>query len=373
VGVESNWCSCTKCHAGYGWKDQSFDHSNIDNVDCLICHDTTGKYSKKHNSCGYPDEGLDLTDIAKQVGLPTRKNCGSCHWYGGGGDNIKHGDLGSDLLNPPPALDVHMGGQNFTCQECHTTESHLIAGSSTTSSVSEGAVSCTDCHDENPHDSSFPLLKKLNEHGENISCQTCHIPMYAKNKFTLTYRDGSQISKKTEVLKKSKNRIEVKTKIGLKIKEKNLRPTYAWYNGKHTRYLKGDPIAIDGVTALNKPDGNIKDPSAKITPYKMMRGHQAADAQNKYLIVPHLAGKDGLFATQDWNKAAKKGMKAAGLKFSGKITFADTTMYWRLNHGVVPKDKALSCLDCHSSNGVMDFKALGYKGDPADTRSTSHN
>jgi hypothetical protein len=40
-------------------------------------------------------------------------------------------------------------------------------------------------------------------------------------------------------------------------------------------------------------------------------------------------------------------------------------MYWRLNHEVVPKKNALSCTDCHSLDGVMDFKALGYKGDPA--------
>ena len=365
MGIKSNWCGCTKCHAGYGWKDSSYDFSNMENVDCLVCHDTTGKYSKKKNSCGYPDKGLDLTEIAKQVGPPGLKNCGTCHWYGGGGDNVKHGDLASDLLDYDPALDVHMGGEEFTCQECHTTEAHRIAGRSTTSSVSEGVVSCTDCHDENPHDNSAPLLKKLNEHGTAISCQTCHIPMYAKNKHTLTYRDGSQTSKKKKILKKSENRIEIKTPLGIKILEKNLRPFYAWYNGKHNRYLPGDQVNLNGVTPLNAPDGSIADPLAKITPYKIMKSHQATDAKYGYLIIPHLIGKDGMLATQDWNKTAQKGMDAAGLKFSGKITFTDVMMYWRLNHGVVPKKDALSCLDCHSPDGVMNFKALGYKGDPA--------
>jgi len=28
------------------------------------------------------------------------------------------------------------------------------------------------------------------------------------------------------------------------------------------------------------------------------------------------------------------------------------------------EDVTRSCLDCHGPDGVMDFKALGYKGDP---------
>ncbi len=34
------------------------------------------------------------------------------------------------------------------------------------------------------------------------------------------------------------------------------------------------------------------------------------------------------------------------------------TSYISVNHGV--KKVGLSCSDCHSTNGVMDFKALGY-------------
>ena len=42
IGIQSNWPRCTSCHAGYGWKDDSFDFTNELNVDCLVCHDTTG-------------------------------------------------------------------------------------------------------------------------------------------------------------------------------------------------------------------------------------------------------------------------------------------------------------------------------------------
>lgn len=339
----------------------------MEKIDCLVCHDTTGTYSKRKNTCGAPNKDLDLTDIARKVGLPGRGNCGECHWYGGGADNAKHGDMGSDLLAPDPALDVHMGKLDFTCQKCHITDAHKIAGSSTTSSVSEGRVSCTDCHSQTPHDSRYPLLRTLNEHGSALACQTCHIPRYAVNRFTLTHRDGSGILQKTQLFKETMERRVINTPMGLKVMEKNLQPGYAWYNGKHHRYLKGDAVDLKGSTSLNTPDGSIADPSSKITPYKIIHTRQAADARNRYLIVPHLSGTDGLMATHNWQTSAEKGMKTAGLEFSGEIVFADTRMYWRLNHGVVPKEKALSCLDCHGPDGVMDFKALGYKGDPVKT------
>ena len=42
IGLPGNWPRCTSCHAGFGWKDASFDFSKAENVDCLVCHDTTG-------------------------------------------------------------------------------------------------------------------------------------------------------------------------------------------------------------------------------------------------------------------------------------------------------------------------------------------
>ncbi|MGE0157523.1 MAG: cytochrome C, partial [Geobacter sp.] len=49
---------------------------------------------------------------------------------------------------------------------------------------------------------------------------------------------------------------------------------------------------------------------------------------------------------------------------SGKYGFVETSMVWSVNHMVVPKDKALKCNDCHGEKGRLDWKALGYKGDP---------
>jgi hypothetical protein len=45
-------------------------------------------------------------------------------------------------------------------------------------------------------------------------------------------------------------------------------------------------------------------------------------------------------------------------------TWTDTTRYMGIFHGVQPKEKALKCADCHGANSRMDWKALGYKGNP---------
>lgn len=335
-------------------------------MDCLICHADPALFNKKNNTCGWPDKDVDLAAAARSVGKPERGNCGACHWYGGGGNNVKHGDMDNILDNPTASHDVHMGGLGFTCQECHVTEKHRIAGSSTTSAVSEGQVSCTDCHDPKPHDASSPLMAELNDHCDAISCQTCHIPVFAKFSPTVTMWDYSQSGGEEKLVSKSEFREEyLSRKKGLLVKETNVRPTYLWYNGKHRRYLKGDPVSFDSMNCLNPPDGDISDPAARITPFKLMLGKDVADAENGYLIAPELF--TGYFEHFDWVKAAQGGMEAAGLEFSGKVEFVDTCMRWRINHEVAPAGEALSCLDCHRPNGVMDFKALGYKGDPAAT------
>ena len=75
----------------------------------------------------YPPE---WNKVAQSVAMPSKQNCGTCHFYGGGGDGVKHGDLDSSLFQPSKNLDVHMSkdGQNFECTRCHSTSLHNIAG-----------------------------------------------------------------------------------------------------------------------------------------------------------------------------------------------------------------------------------------------------
>ncbi len=99
IGIQSNWTGCTRCHAGYGWDDADFQETATEtDVDCLVCHADTGLYSK--GAAGLPAEGIDLVAAAQSVNYPTRQNCGSCHFNGGGGNAVKHGDMDETLYFP---------------------------------------------------------------------------------------------------------------------------------------------------------------------------------------------------------------------------------------------------------------------------------
>jgi len=357
IGIKGNWASCTRCHAGYGWKDEKFDFEDQSSVDCLVCHDRTGSYLK--GNAGLPRKGVDLLAVAKGVGYPRRDNCGVCHHYGGGGLGVKHGDLDNTLDNPTVSDDVHMGRENMLCIDCHVTNDHDIAGRSMSVSVERSnGVSCTDCHDQSPH-----IDARLNAHTTAVACETCHIPTYARRVPTKMHWDWSKAGDSNR-----KEDIHEYLKIkGEFIYDNDTIPTYRWYNGSAHRYLLGDPMPPDGVTLINEPIGNINDPSAKIHPFKVHVALQPYDVDRKVLLQPVTSGDGGYWHDFDWDKALRLGSKVTQEAFSGNFGFAETKMYWPLSHMVTPKENALRCDDCHGERSRFDWSSLGYVGDPITT------
>lgn len=362
VSVSSNWPRCTSCHIGYGWKDNSFDFTDKTKVDCIVCHDTTGTYKKIPTGAGLPVKEVDLVKVAQSVGKPSRMTCGSCHFYGGGGDRVKHGDLDSSLVDPPENLDVHMStdGQDMSCQECHETENHMVKGNALVVSPSDyNHFGCGDCHGDTPHEES-----RLNSHAERIACQTCHIPSFAREYPTKIYWDWSTAGEDRDPESDEYGMPTYHRKKGSFRWEKDIVPTYAWYNGQAGVYTMGDKIKPGKVNELSWPIGSKKDRESKIYPFKVMKGRQIYDKGNDTLIVPKLFGKGGYWATYDWNQASKLGMESVGLPYSGEYGWVDTIMYWKINHMVAPSENSLGCLDCHGDHGRLDWKALGYRKDP---------
>jgi len=415
INLNGNWPRCTSCHIGYGWKDADFDFNNPGQIDCLVCHDTTKTYKKSPAGAGFPDPKVDLLKVAQQVGRPSRSTCGlNCHFSGGGGDAVKHGDLNMIMAEPKRDHDVHMGadakGMDFRCQDCHKTRNHMISGRSLSVAAVEGDLSCEYCHTDKPHIGADMVDFHLNRHVKHVACQTCHIPVYAKDKPTKTYWDWSTAGKD---LPAGKDRYGMPTFDKLKGSfqwKEAAKPAYFWYNGTVGRYLLGDPIIEGGVTELTKPQGSLDDPAARVYPFKVHSGRQISDALYKYLIAPKLYG--GFWKHFDWNKASADGMRHAGLEYSGRYEFVETVMYQGLTHEVMPKENALSCAQCHPTltqapycgrchqekagidfvalswrgidfrwmsrqgldvqeltgkSNYIDFKALGYKGDPIET------
>ena len=415
INLNGNWERCTSCHIGYGWQDDTFDFTDMSRIDCLVCHDTTKTYKKAPPSAGFPQKDVDLVKVAQNVGRPSRATCGTnCHFVGGGGDAVKHGDMNTNLEEPKGTCDVHMGvdgkGMDFKCQDCHKTRNHMISGRSISVPAAEGDLSCEYCHTDRPHTDANLLDYHLNKHTEAVACQTCHIPIYSKCRSTKVYWDWSTAGEDRKPKKDKYGKPDYNKKKGSFKWKESAKPEYYWYNGTVKRYLLGDRINEAGVTELTKPVGSINDPASRIYPFKLHRGKQISDAVYKYLIAPKLW--KGFWKHWDWNQAAKDGMKAAGLEYSGKYEFVDTVMYWGITHEVMPTENALSCTNCHTAltkapycgqchqekDGVkfkalaekgidfdalaqkgrdvaalkgttnyIDFKALGYKGDPIET------
>ncbi len=361
IAVSSNEPRCTSCHPGYGWKDNTFDFTNKENIDCLVCHDQTGTYKKVPTEAGMPDPKVDLLAVAKSVGKSSVNTCGSCHFNGGGGASVKHGDLDPSLLQKDKNIDVHMGGQGMSCSDCHTASDHKISGASH-ASMTEGKnhISCQNCHEG----AKIHKNEKINTHMESLACETCHIPAIGRNNATKTWWDWSTAGTREDEKGPDGHDVYAKKKGDFKW-ESNVIPTYKWTNGKVDYYLAGDKVDDTKVLELNILKGDISDPNSKIAPFKVMRGKQPYDPVNKYLIIPKLFGKDGYWKTFDWVKASEIGMKSVGLEFSGKVDFIETAMYWSQNHGVTPKEKALKCTDCHGTKATrIDWASLGYAADP---------
>ncbi len=367
LGTEGNELACAKCHVGFGMtSSKTFNFKDSTNIDCLICHDNTETYAKAPEKGGAPVATLDLSFVAQNVGAPKRTNCGVCHFFGGGGNNVKHGDLEKSMFEPNKEIDVHMAaeGSNLTCVDCHITKEHNISGQMySLASSNRNRVYCEECHTETPHEDGI-----LNKHTLKVACQTCHIPIYAKVNATKTFWDWSTAAK----LKNGKpyeeddadgNHTYLSTKGSFKWGKK-LKPEYIWFNGTASHYLAGDRIAdTTQPLILNPLNGAYSDLDSKIIPVKVMITNQCFDPVYQILSLPKLFSPtpgEGAFWT-DFNclRALDVGMKEIGLPFSGKLSFIETKMNWPVNHMVSTKENSVKCNECHTQN---HSRIAGVKG-----------
>ncbi|HPR47454.1 MAG TPA: multiheme c-type cytochrome [Spirochaetota bacterium] len=407
IALTSNEPRCTSCHIGYGWKDGTFDFTDESKIDCLVCHEQTGTYRKFPAGAGYPADVRklfpgnnkwydppDYAAVSRKVGKPKRSNCGQCHFYGGGGDAVKHGALDSSLGTPTREVDIHMGsdGGNMVCVDCHVADKHDIKGQLySVSSDNQDRLNCERCHTIRPHtqklfiddyeakeEMGYDIFKNklykrkkpedtfihriLDKHFDRISCQACHINRFSTQKPTKVWWDWSKAGEKNDQGKPRK----IMDKNGHVVYDgmkgefrlvKNAIPDYLWFNGEASHVLVGDVIdATSQPVAINEVEGICGSEKSKVWPFKVMRGKQPYDPVSKMFIVPKLFGPKGsgaYWADWDWDKSAAAGMKAAGLNYSGKYEWVESVMYWPITHLVRDRDNALTCNDCHSRNSRL--------------------
>lgn len=370
---------CLKCHPG--WKGTEGE------INCLVCHGRKKmNWEEAFNDLNYflsegDDESKDMAadiqgEIRKAVtdiGLPTRQNCGACHFYGGGGDGVKHGDLDSSMTKPAKSLDVHMGvdGQNFDCVRCHTTVKHNIAGRVYTAPAATdrkslleddmaSKITCESCHTSSPHET----YSKENDHTDRVACQSCHIPHFARVNPTKMSWDWSKSGKRKDGKPYTtmgpygrENYLSIKGEMRW---EKNVVPEYFWYDGTIHSTTANMTIDPGQTVQVSYPVGRREDRNARIYPFKVHHGNQPYDKVHKTLLAPLVSGPNGYFTTMDWQESLTLGMNDIKLPYSGQFDFVRSTYVYPTTHMVAPKENAVACNECHQREGSRLAQLGGF-------------
>ena len=365
VNILGNWNVCGNCHAGLGARPEAAaSAAQFANIDCLVCHQKDYK-RKKVNGLFVPDTAnmtITMDQAVQTVHKPVRANCLQCHAKAGGGDNNKRGDIALAHANTSDRnFDVHMAttGGNLTCQSCHTTQNHKIAGrgSDLRETDLDVAVSCTNCH-TNKLSSTGHATADVNRHVNKVACQTCHIKAYARNASDTAANESTEIYRDwtRSEWSAASNRYEPVITRG-----SDLKPAYEFWNGYSYNHNMHETAVMDPATGrypTSRPEGGINDADSKLFPFKYKAALQPMATNLSKLI----ALDTGVFmAGGDINAAVRQGLTNMGLNSAEPYSFVETDTYQLITHEGMPSSQALSCNQCHGSTATqMNLKDMGY-------------
>ncbi len=360
INILGNWNACGGCHVGLGaLPEDNPTPSQLANIDCMLCHQQAYK-RKKVDGVFVPDEAnmaITMDEAARTVHEPERSNCLQCHAKAGGGDAVKRGDLTlAHAETVDKTFDVHMAttGENFRCQDCHTTTDHRVAGKGSDLRPTDNPIGmgCTDCHggvaSEHPRD--------YRKHLDRVACQTCHIPVYAKD------ASDSAATEATEVHRTWLDTHSTAPPFHpVMDKANDLVPRYRFWNRLSDNFLLGDVAVIDPETGrypTSRPIGDVADPEAMLYAFKYKTAQQPMVSSTGQLIA---LDTSVFFATGDHSAATTQGLANMELDPTLGYEWVETDTFQMLNHEVSPESQALRCADCHATTARMDLQGeLGY-------------
>jgi hypothetical protein len=363
VNILGNWNVCGNCHVGLG-AQPSPDPTpeQLSNIDCMMCHQEAYR-RKKVDGHFVPDEdamAVSMDEAAQTVHSPRRYNCLQCHAKAGGGDALKRGDLTlAQIETSDRGFDVHMAttGGDMSCQECHTFSEHKVAGkgSDLRPTDLDEVPECADCHADmttpDGHEGEF-----VERHIDRVACQTCHIPVYAKD------ASDTSSTEATETHRTWLSSHSTSAPFHPAIDTQNdLMPEYRFWNRTSQNYLLHDVAFVDPVTGrypTSRPLGDVADPEGKLYAFKYKTAEQPFAHQEGKLIA---LDTSVFFATGDPIAATEQGLVNMGLSAGEPYSWVETDTYQMLNHQVSSESAALECNDCHGSTDRMDLQGeLGY-------------
>ena len=333
ISATANPDTCLRCHIRISGPDRTRPQ-----VDCLICHDTTGRYGLRGPISG-------LTAIVREAGRPGPGNCRRCHGR----------QCGLVPGNPVTSDhdDVHMARFGFTCQRCHPAAAHTIARSPVPGGE-PGGRGCDGCHPRSPHNTAL-----LNLHGGRLGCGACHTPVLART--TPTVISWNWLLSDSRLLRHQDKSIGAGKGFFL---GRSLRPLLLWDDGGDQVYTRGTRISPGQTVVLQGP--SPRTPRSRLQPFAAIHGTQLMDAKYHYLLSPALTSRpDSRFLElRQGAEALRQGMINIRLPFSGQTRVVTTVQYRRVNHATAPANQALTCLDCHGPSAGLDWQGLGYDHNP---------
>ncbi len=331
---------CGRCHVGSGALPKPADEVTAEDragIDCLICHspvyDTSLRFPVQDESGAWALTQDRTLLTARQAQRPTTENCLLCHQNVGGGPMLKRGvDFApvEDKHGEASKADVHADA-GITCVDCHASQNHKISGFAPdlwSRDLPDQRLTCDSCHTSAPH--TNPLL---NDQHVRLDCRTCHV----QGTGGLVERDWTAEPTYDPVT-------ELYAPVDDVRDPNSVQPIYLWHNGQPA--LPDEPWP-----------GSRSDLASRIQPFKLFQATAPVDASSEQPIPLKL----GLFYTQgDLEQAIAVGADESGMDYSGAWQPKELTLPLQISHGVVGKQDARACQDCHVQDGIMDFASLGY-------------
>lgn len=302
--------SCNDCHIGAPW------NPTRPSADCTFCH------------------GVAEPTAAD---VPQVSDCLNCHWK----DTSKRGDEFTRVS------DVHLAA-GFLCQDCHVrvtfrgSDHQFLKGSAldTTEPTLKGTLSCRSCHEDAPHSAAGTrAAARLDRHVERVACETCHTgprPAVAlESRSWLRFTSAGK---------------PVTTKRSL-----GWMPVYKWYDG--TGPGEDGDFHLPILGTVSRRDA----PGARIYPFNPVSVtwyvNTPESSFDDVIPVPVVKGADFDGDGEVTLEEMRQVVPGASVK--------NEDMNFSISHSLPPAAEAFWCRDCHGRLGwVLDWEALGYKGDP---------
>ena len=145
-----------------------------------------------------------------------------------------------------------------------------------------------------------------------------------------------------------------------------------WYNGTVWAQLPGVPVTQreDGIVEMVVPQGSRTDLTAKLYPFKVHRGKMPVTTESRWMLPINV---EEFFADGNIDGAVREAAHVLYGIEGFEYEWVNVKRYMGIFHEVQPGENALRCLDCHGSDGRLDWAGLGYEADPlAAVLSPSH-